>query len=129
VNLYLKRLRLDFKKNRLESKTLAIRLRALTELTKLRSNIATSYSELDYFFVAEKFDCSIRTLQRWKAEYAIKGCEGLRSKKRGNNPKIFIKGGHDPCGDGLSRRAAKTSCFGFLPSSRNLVICKQASLK
>lgn len=92
MNLNLKQLRLDFKKNRLESKTLAIRLRALIELVKRRSNIATSYSELDYFFVAEKFDCSIRTLQRWKAEYAIKGCEGLRSKKRGNNPKIIIKG-------------------------------------
>jgi len=92
VNLNLRNLRVEFKKHRLVSKTLAFRLRALIELAKRRSNIATSYSDLDYFFVSDKFGCAVRTLQRWASEYTINGIDGLTSKKRSNKPKIIIKG-------------------------------------
>jgi hypothetical protein len=92
MNLKIEHLCADFKKYRKKSKGLDLRLRALIELAKRRSNFATSYSNLDFELVGETFDKSGRTIQRWMDLYLAKGVRGLTPKTHSNRKREVIKG-------------------------------------
>ena len=92
MNLKIEQLRTDYKKYRKKSKTLDLRLKSLVELVKRRSLFTTSYSDLDYDLVGEKFDKSGRTIRRWAKLYNERGAQGLNSKTHSNRKKHVING-------------------------------------